>query len=232
MAVLGVERLVFLAIVPEEEAAIGQDTVDVEDDKTNLAGFFIEVLHGVVLCCSGGHFLSKLSLIFGLHQLFSIDFRILLAETAEDDALEARYEWQQVPHGNVRRLLLRIAIDAGADGREGNRAHLVEFGELHGVSVAIRQQPGFMMIPALPDGADRVDDPFRCQPEARRDAGLAGRAAVELPGTCQQLGSCCAVYGTIDTAAAEQAVVGGIDDGVRPEPGDVADKHLGDGQVT
>ena len=38
--------------------------------------------------------------------------------------------------------------------------------------------------------------------------------------------------GAVYTPAAEQAVVGGIDDGVRPEPGDVADKHLGDGQVT
>ena len=82
------ECLLFLTIIADKEAAIGQDTGDVEDDKTNLAGFFIEVLHGVVLCCSGGHFLSKLSLIFGLHQLFSIDFRILLAETAGDDALE------------------------------------------------------------------------------------------------------------------------------------------------
>ena len=53
VAVAGVERLVLLAIVADEEAAVGEHAVDVEDDQFDLCRFCQNVLHGGLIGLSG-----------------------------------------------------------------------------------------------------------------------------------------------------------------------------------
>jgi len=57
---------------------------------------------------------------------------------------------------------------------------------------------------------------------AARDAGLAGRAAADAAALGQQAGARRTVDGPVNTAAAQQAFVGRIDDGVNFQRGDVA----------
>ena len=39
MTVTGMKRFVFLAVVPEKQAAVGKHAVDIENDQPHLAGF-------------------------------------------------------------------------------------------------------------------------------------------------------------------------------------------------
>jgi hypothetical protein len=66
-----------------------------------------------------------------------------------------------------------------------------------------------------------VDHVAGGQAVAARDAGLPRRAAAEGAALGQQLGAGGVVDRAVDAAAAEQAFVGGVDDGVDGEPGDV-----------
>ena len=59
------------------------------------------------------------------------------------------------------------------------------------------------------------------QAMAAGDPRFAGRAAAELAAFVQKSGAGGAVYGAIDAAAAQEAAVGGIDDGVHGKGGDV-----------
>jgi hypothetical protein len=64
----------------------------------------------------------------------------------------------------------------------------------------------------------------RFQAIAAGDLRLSGRAAAERAAFGQQIGTGGAVNGAVDTAAAEQRFIGGVDDGVDVELGDVAFK--------
>ncbi len=64
---------------------------------------------------------------------------------------------------------------------------------------------------------------FRRQPKAGRDLGAAGGAAAELFAFREQLRSGGAMDRAVDTAAAEQTPVGGIDDGIDGKRRDVGD---------
>ena len=90
------------------------------------------------------------------------------------------------------------------------------------VAVAIGEQPILAALAAAPDGAHGVDHVARRQTEARRDLGLSRLAAAELGARRAELRSGGAVDGAVDAAAAEQALIGGVDDGVDVERGDVA----------
>ena len=77
------------------------------------------------------------------------------------------------------------------------------------------------MVTAAPDGADGVDDIAGRQAVAPGDFRLAGRAAVQRAALFQQIGTGRAMDGTIDAAAAQQRFIGGVDDGVQSQRGDV-----------
>ena len=70
------------------------------------------------------------------------------------------------------------------------------------------------MVPAAPDRADRVDHMAGGQPIAARDPRLAGRAAADLAAFLEKLRTGGAMDGAVDAAAAEQALVRGVDDRV------------------
>ena len=90
-------------------------------------------------------------------------------------------------------------------------------------AIAGREQIRLAARAAVPHRPDRVDDVFRRQVVAARDLRRAGGAAAERSAFRQQLPSGGAVDRAIDPAAAEQRGVGGVDDGVDRERGDVGD---------
>ncbi len=71
-----------------------------------------------------------------------------------------------------------------------------------------------------------MEDPFCGEVEARGGLCRAGGTAAQLFAGTKKLFACGAVNGTVDAAPAEQGAVGGIDDGVHPELGNVPAKYL------
>src|SRR5262245_16100470 len=67
-----------------------------------------------------------------------------------------------------------------------------------------------------------MDDVTRLQAKARRDLGLARRAAAEQPAGGLQLGARGPMDGAVNPAAAHERAVGGIDDGIDVERGDIS----------
>jgi hypothetical protein len=81
----------------------------------------------------------------------------------------------------------------------------------------------FTLSAAAPDRTDSMDHMPRRQPITPGDFGAAGFAAAERAAFCQQLRSRRAVDGAIDATAAEQRRVGGVDNGIDAQAGDVGD---------
>src|SRR3546814_435507 len=76
-------------------------------------------------------------------------------------------------------------------------------------------------LATTPYRTDRVDHMARLQAEAGRNLGLAGLATAERGASHVKLGAGRAVDRAIDDAAAEQAPIGGVDDGGDVERGDI-----------
>ena len=83
----------------------------------------------------------------------------------------------------------------------------------------------FASSAAVPDGANGMYHPPGGQPESGRYAGLPRGTAIERTAGRQQFGTGCTMDGAIHTAPPEQRLVGGIDDGVRIQAGDVTDDN-------
>ncbi len=94
--------------------------------------------------------------------------------------------------------------------------------ERQSVAVATGEQPVLAPLAAAPDRAYGVDHVTRRETKAWRDLRLSGVAAAELRARRAKLGASGAMDGAVDAAAAEQGLIGGIDDGVDLKPGDVA----------
>src|SRR5262245_13341158 len=147
------------------------------------------------------------------------------AEAAEDDPLdrgrlaECRDDGAD---GDERRPLGRKAVSAGRDGGIGDRGEAVLGDKREAVAIAACEQPAFAALAAAPDGADRVNHMPRLEAEAGRDLGLARRATAERGASRFKLGAGRAVDRAVDAATAEQTPIGGVDDGIDIERGDVA----------
>src|SRR5690606_1073084 len=61
--------------------------------------------------------------------------------------------------GDIRCFLHRITENAGGDGGEGDGFHLVFCRDGEGVPVTACEQICLALRPAMPDGADSVNDP-------------------------------------------------------------------------
>jgi hypothetical protein len=66
----------------------------------------------------------------------------------------------------------------------------------------------------MPNRSDGMNDVPRRQPIPFGDFGVAGGAATKRAAFCQQLRPCRAMDRAIDTAAAQQRRIRGVDDGV------------------
>jgi hypothetical protein len=141
----------------------------------------------------------------------------LLREAAEDHAADRRRPGQRVRcrgKRNLRRAIGGETVDAGRDGGKANRSKAVSLAEFDRAGVARGQRLIFAPATAVPDRADGVDDMPRRQPMAGRDFGLAGLATIEGTAFGQEFGAGSPMNRAIDATAAEQARVGGVDDGV------------------
>src|SRR6185369_9400433 len=94
------------------------------------------------------------------------------------------------------------------------------------------QQIVFMLISAVPDGSDRVDDEAGGKVKTGGDARLAGRAAHagtdfgDRAARFEELRAGGAVDRAVHPAAAEHPLVGGVDDRVHRQLGDVRAEDL------
>lgn len=156
-----------------------------------------------------------------LYPLLLIAHLIRRTKTARRDFLKLLLIRPHNRQRNPRRRRFRIPIGTGTDRREGDGAHTPLKRELKRTAIGAFEQGGFIVRATAPHGADGVDDILRGQLETRRDLGVANLAAVELAAGLEQFGTGGAVDGAVDTAAAEQGFVGGVDDGVDVEGGDV-----------
>src|SRR5207245_2851613 len=101
------------------------------------------------------------------------------------------------------RLLLRVAVDAGRDGGEGQRFRAQLVCHFEGASVAGCQQLRLAVLAVAVARSDRVEDPAGREPEARRGLDVAGGAPAERgAGVVQLPGAGGAVNGTVHATAA------------------------------
>lgn len=98
--------------------------------------------------------------------------------------------------------------------------------ELQGAGVAGGERGVFAMAAAVPDRADGVDHMARGQTVAAGNLGIAGFAAAERFTLGEQLRTGCTMDRAIDAAAAKQRRIGGVDDRVDGQRGDVGDDDL------
>ena len=122
--------------------------------------------------------------------------------------------------------LLREAEDAGRDAREGDRGEAGVARQLEAARVAAREELVLAPVAAGPDRADGVDHVTRRQPEAGRHDRVAGRTRAGRSGRGRQLRTGRPMDRAIDPAAAGQAAVRGVDDGIEVERRDVGDDDL------
>src|SRR6202030_4316104 len=88
------------------------------------------------------------------------------------------------------------------------------------------KQLAFALTAAVPDRTDGVNDVLGRQPMTPCDLGSTGRAAAERSAFDKQFRSRGAMDRTIDATAAEQRLIGGIDDGVDRKRGDIGNADL------
>nr|DAE46164.1 MAG TPA: hypothetical protein [Bacteriophage sp.] len=122
---------------------------------------------------------------------------------------------------NGRGLFQRVAVSTGGNGWKSNAVDVVFPGKVQRIAVAAGQQHGVLGGAGV-HRPHRVDNPGGFQAVAFGDLGFAGAAAVQRKAFGQQLRAGGTVNGTVHTAAAQQAAVGGIHDAVAVQCGDIA----------
>lgn len=116
----------------------------------------------------------------------------------------------------------RIPVYASANGAEGDAGAAILLGDLEALQVAALQERSAHPR-AAEDGADGVDDVLRGEVVSAGDDSLAGVAAVWVLGNAlaHELRAGSGMDGAVNTAAAAEGGVCGVDDGVYGEGGDV-----------
>ena len=120
----------------------------------------------------------------------------------------------------------RIAVNSGADGGKGQARQAMLRSQRQAVAVARPEQVRLAVLATVPDRPHSVDDVAGGQAVAVRDHRLAGGAAADGAACLKQLRPGGAMNRPIDSAAAEQALIGSVDDGVHRQLGDVADVNF------
>ena len=148
----------------------------------------------------------------------------------EDDQVHGHVVGEQeLPdgiHRHLQRLVFRVAVDPGGDQRERHGLTPVGQGQLQRGAVGGDQQLPLPVAAAPPDGTHGVDDELRRQTVALGELGLSRFAAVQGAALGQQLRPGGTVDGTVHASAAQQALVGGVDDGVHLHGGDIVSYNL------
>ena len=105
-------------------------------------------------------------------------------------------------HSKRRRALDGIAVDTGADGREGDGLEASLGGQLQRAPVARREQVRLPVLPAAPNRSHGMNDLPGRKAVAAGDSRVARRTPAQGPAFGEQFRSRCLVYRTIHAAAA------------------------------
>ena len=146
-------------------------------------------------------------------------------EGHEHQSQQQRIGRQMLPgfrQGDTAGLLLRKPIRAGADGGKGHGGEFLFFGDFKTAAVGFCQQVRFAAPSAVPDRPNRVNYVPCGKAMSSGQTGAPGWASVEGPAFLYQTGAGGPMDRPVDHAAAEQGGVGGVDDGIHFERGDVA----------
>lgn len=119
-----------------------------------------------------------------------------------------------------------VTVGACADGREGDRSKPLLHGDFAATAIATREQRLLTARTALPDWTHGVNDVTAWQIPAAGQFGMTGLATSECAALLEQPGSGGPVNGAVDATAAEQCIVGCIDDRIDGKLGDVAFEDL------
>jgi len=140
-------------------------------------------------------------------------------------------EPQHVPAGDATGPLLGEPIYPRTDGREGDASQLMLPGQFQALVIARGQKDILVVVAhahlfiAMPHRADGVNDMLCRQVVARSHFRQPGGAAAERTTFCEQFRPCCAVNGAIHAATAQERFIGGVDDGIDLERGDIPADH-------
>jgi len=126
-------------------------------------------------------------------------------------------------HRDPRRAIGRETIDAGGNGRKGNRSKVVGLAKLTCAPITRRQRFIFALVSTVPNRAHGVNYMPRRQPITPGDFGVAGCAAVKRAAFRQQLRPGRPMDRAIHAAAAEQRRISGVDDRVNAKCRDIGD---------
>lgn len=188
------------------------------------------------LACSGGKNLLPVvspntplsSWEKDLRQNHAICILVLFHEIAEDHAINVLPValLEEIPDFAdccLRSFITRVSIDSRAQCRKGNATQAVFFAELQRAAVAAAQQ---LLMLALSlffpiDWPNGMDDLSSWQAIAVGDLCVTSGTSVENLAFPNELRASSAVDGAVDSAAAEERFVCGIDDGIDFELGDV-----------
>ena len=123
--------------------------------------------------------------------------------------------------GNPGGFFNRIAVDTATDGGERKRSDFFLCGQIQTVCIACGEQ-GAVRWHAAVNRADGMDDIIGRQTKAGRYPGFTGGAPADLAAGGQQFRTGGAVDGAVNTPAAQQRGIGGIDNGTNLQAGDIA----------
>ena len=136
---------------------------------------------------------------------------------------------QKFPNGVHRHfegLVFGVAICPGGDEGEGHRLATILHRQLQRGTVGGNQQFPLPVISTPPDWAYRVNHVLSRQTVALGDLGLACGATAQGAALLQQLRPGGAVDGSVHAAPAQQAIFGGVDNGIHLHGGNIIAYHL------
>ena len=145
------------------------------------------------------------------------------SEAADDDlAIVAGTEMVgEDTFGDAGGLSLREAVDTGADAGEGDALQAVFLGQTHGGIVTGGEQLTLVLVAAIPDGSDGMDDLLTGQTIGIGHLALPRLAAAQRTALLQQFDTGRPVNGAIYSPTAQQAPVGSIHDRIDLERRDI-----------
>lgn len=150
---------------------------------------------------------------------------VVLGKADDEDFAEIGVEFCKgldFVEGDGGSLGFGITVDSGADAREGDGVQLILYGKPEAIAVAGGQQEAFALMSPAPDGSDRVDHVSGRQTVAFGDLSFPGITSVEGAAFGKQFRTGSPMDGAVDTSASEQTVVGGIDNSIHFQAGDVS----------
>ena len=148
----------------------------------------------------------------------------------KDDQIDSQVVGEQeLPDGIHRHrqcLVLGIAVHPGGDQGEGHCLAPVGQGQFQRGAVGGDQQIPLPAVPAPPDRPHGVDHMAGGQTISIGNFGLSRPASAQGTALSQQPRPGGAVDGAVYASAPQQALVGGVDDGVNLHGGDVVSHNV------